>query len=161
LWSAADILRGSIDSSDYKAFIFGLLFLKRLSDRFDEERETLTADGDDPEDKDNHQFFVPRRARWSEIQRTATNLGEALNKACAAHEASNTALEGVLGGIDFNDEKKLGDARNRDALLGRLVIHLSNSFPTRRQKVIDLQNNDPTQEHGVAMKTQVPDPVEP
>jgi len=125
LWSAADILRGSIDSSDYKNFIFGLLFLKRLSDRFDEECEALVAGGHDPEDADEHDFFVPKRARWSEIQKVATNLGETLNKACAALEAKNTALEGVLAGIDYNDERKLGDARNRDAVLARLVQHFS------------------------------------
>ena len=55
----------SIDSSDYKGFIFGMLFLKRLSDRFDEDCEALVAEGGDPEDKDEHQFFVPKRARWS------------------------------------------------------------------------------------------------
>jgi type I restriction enzyme M protein len=125
LWSAADILRGSIDSSDYKVFIFGLLFLKRLSDRFDEECEALGADGEDPEDKDNHQFFVPKRARWPEIQRIATNIGDALNKACSALESANPSLEGVLAGTDFNDERKLGDARNRDVVLGRLVQHFS------------------------------------
>ena len=125
LWSAADILRGSIDSSDYKNFIFGLLFLKRLSDRFDEECEALVAGGHDPEDADEHDFFVPKRARWSEIQKVATNLGETLNKACAALEEKNTALEGVLAGIDYNDERKLGDARNRDAVLARLVQHFS------------------------------------
>lgn len=125
LWSAADILRGSIDSSDYKSFIFGLLFVKRLSDRFDEECEALIADGVDPEDKDEHQFFVHKRARWSEIQRTVSDIGGTLNKACSALEAENPSLEGVLAGIDFNDERKLGDARNRDVVLGRLVQHFS------------------------------------
>ena len=125
LWSAADILRGSIDSSDYKNFIFGLLFVKRLSDRFEEERAALAAEGADPDDPDEHEFFVPARARWAQIQKTATNIGDALNKACSALEEANEGLEGVLAGIDFNDERKLGDARNRDAVLARLVQHFS------------------------------------
>src|ERR1700688_4320419 len=82
LWSAADILRGSIDSSDYKNYIFGLLFLKRLSDRFEEERTAIAAAGDDPGDRDNyHEFFVPDGSRWSEIRKHATGLGEVLNEA--------------------------------------------------------------------------------
>ena len=101
LWAAADILRGSIDSSDYNGFIFGLLFLKRLSDRFEEECEQLVAEGADPEDPDEHPFFVPKIARWSSIQRAATGLGELLNQASAAlEEANSQALEGVLAGIE-------------------------------------------------------------
>ena len=67
----------------------------------------------------------PIRSRWNTIQTQATNIGETLNVACAALEEQNGTLEGVLAGIDYNDEQRLGDARNRDNVLGRLVLHFS------------------------------------
>ena len=72
-----------------------------------------------------------RPAGRPEIQRVATNLGESLNKARFALEGANSALEGLLAGIDFNDERKLGDARNRDVVVGYLVQHLS-KLPPRK-----------------------------
>ena len=71
LWQAADILRGQIDSADYKNYIFSILFLKRLSDRFEEEVQSAVKHGLPRDialiDRDEHEFFVPEDARWSTI----------------------------------------------------------------------------------------------
>ena len=118
LWSAADILRGSIDSSEYRHYIFGLLFLKRLSDQFDEEGENVKGD---PEDPDNYQFFVPKRARWKNIRKVSEGIGNAIDKAFAELEEKNIdLLENVLTRIQFEDPDKLPDKT-----LSKLIIHFS------------------------------------
>lgn len=79
LWGAATLLRGTIDAGDYKVFIFPLLFLKRLSDVFDEEYATalVEARGDVayaslPE---QHRFQVPDGAHWEDLRRTTSDIG--------------------------------------------------------------------------------------
>ena len=128
LWGAADILRGQIDSSDYKNFIFSVLFLKRLSNRFAEEVDSAVGAGLDREvaetDHDEHEFFVPPEARWSEIVRHSMNLGEVLNRASAEIEEANAPrLDGVLRNTNWNDESKLGGPSSRDRIIGSLLRH--------------------------------------
>ncbi len=130
LWAAADILRGTIDSADYKHFIFGFLFLKRISDRFIEKARALEKDGvhrdDAYGDPDYHAIYVPQDARWETLEKVGVGVGEALNIACSAVEDHNgPAVQGVLRGIDFNDAQKLGDSKQRDALLSALIAHFA------------------------------------
>ncbi|MDN3436487.1 class I SAM-dependent DNA methyltransferase [Planococcus sp. APC 3900] len=126
LWKSADILRGSIDSSDYKSYIFGLLFIKRLSDVFTEHRnELLDTHGLEmgellAEDPDQYQFYVPQEARWHEIRKHAEDVGTAINIAFESLENENKTLEGVLTPIDFNRKEVL-----TDEILQRLLQHFS------------------------------------
>ena len=126
LWESANIMRGSIDSSDFKNYIFGLIFLKRFNDVFEEKVAAIMDDEDcsreeaielEQEDGDH---FVPEHARWSEIVSHTENIGEAIDEAFAEIEAQNSYLEGVLTAIQFGDKNKLGDN-----LLARLLRHFN------------------------------------
>lgn len=125
LWKSADILRGYIDAADYKNYIFGLLFLKRISDVFKEEANRIIKEiGDEKiayRDRDYHDFFVPQKASWDYLKTLTHDIGEAINKANDLLEEENSeSLEEVLSAVDFNDKDRLPDH-----ILSQLIHHFS------------------------------------
>ena len=159
LWQMADALRGSMDSSDYKHVVLGLIFLKYISDAFDEQHARLVAEqasGADPEDPDEYRaqniFWVPSEARWSNLKTHAKQptIGQLVDDAMSAIERDNPQLKGVLPKdyarpvldkqrlgqiIDLISNIQVGDenSRARDAL-GRVYEYFLSQFASAEGK---------------------------
>jgi len=122
LWQAANLLRGTIDSSDYRPFILGLLFYKRLSDVWEEEFEARFLETGDEclaADPREHRFQIPRKLLWPEVcGRRQKGLGLRLNTAFQAIEKANSRLRGLFHDVDFTHQERFPDAN-----LERLVRH--------------------------------------
>jgi type I restriction enzyme M protein len=157
LWAAADKLRGHMDAAEYKHVVLGLIFLKYISDAFQELHDRLAADKDaDPEDRDEYVaenvFWVPKEARWAKLQEAAKQptIGKLLDDAMVAIEKDNPALKGVLSKdyarpsldktrlgelIDLVGTIGLGDAESRSRdVLGRVYEYFLGKFASAEGK---------------------------
>jgi len=121
LWLAADKLRNNMDAAEYKHVVLGLIFLKYISDAFEEKHEQLqeqVSEGADPEEADEYRaenlFWVPEKARWAYLQKNAKlpSIGKIIDEAMELVEKENPALKGVLPNNysrETLDKRRLGE----------------------------------------------------
>ena len=137
LWGAAVILRGLIDAGDYKGYIFPLIFLKRVSDVWDEEhRSALNAYGDEAlaDLPENHRFVIPEGCHWGDIRSVTKDVGSKLRSAMGLIEAANPdSLDGVFGE---------GEWTNKDLLSDATLVSLIEHFSTKTLSIVNLPEDE-------------------
>jgi len=137
LWGAAVVLRGLIDAGDYKQYIFPLVFLKRISDVYDEEHATAIEIYGDEQLADlpeNHRFAIPDRCHWEDIRAKTQNVGAAIHSRMQAIESANPeTLPGVFGD---------GDWGNKDLLPDSTLSDLIEHFSTRTLTIANLPEDE-------------------
>ena len=157
LWLAADKLRSNMDAAEYKHVVLGLIFLKYISDAFEEKHAQLTKEpGADPEDQDEYKaenvFWVPPAARWTYLQNSAKQptIGKIVDDAMVAIERDNSRLKGILpkdyarpaldknrlgGLIDLIGTIGMGDQASRSKdVLGRVYEYFLSQFASAEGK---------------------------
>lgn len=137
LWDAAIVLRGLIDAGDYKQYIFPLVFLKRISDVYDEEHAAAMEVYDDEEFADlpeNHRFAIPDGCHWDDVRGVTQNIGTYLLHAMRAIEKANPdTLPGVFGD---------GDWGNKDLLPDSTLSDLIEHFSTKTLSIANLPEDE-------------------
>jgi type I restriction enzyme M protein len=136
LWKAADILRGSLDASEYRQPVMTILFLKILNDRFEENVENLLKQGkSEKEAKQDfrHDFFVPDEAKWQVLSKVRSRVGEKMDEICRIIEKKNPKLDGVLTNTKYADPRKYPDD-----VLAKLISH----YNSPRLRNSDLEKED-------------------
>lgn len=125
LSKAAWILKGPVDASDFKLYIFPLLFFKRISDVYDEEFQLALRESDGDKEyaalPEFHRFVIPKKCHWKDVRETTVNIGQALEKAFRGIEKANQDyLYGIFGDAQWSNKNKLSDR-----LLTDLIEHFS------------------------------------
>ena len=123
LWHAAHIITGPIDASDYKTYIFPILFFKRICDVYDEEFEQALAQvGDEELAKGDmfHRIQIPENCHWSHVFNRTKDIGQALKDAFRGIELANPKLHGIFGDASWTNKDRLSDE-----LLSTLLNHFN------------------------------------
>lgn len=125
LSKAAWILKGPVDASDFKVYIFPLLFFKRISDVYDEEFKQALEESDGDQEyaslPEFHRFEIPEGCHWNDVRETTSNVGVAIEKALRGIEQANQEfLYGIFGDAQWSNKNKLSDR-----LLIDLIEHFS------------------------------------